>query len=212
MLTWAFLNAKGGVGKTVLAVHAAVWHAAKGRRVLVIDADAQASSSTWLAECATPGVVVATAADAEQLQRRVAGADADVVVIDGAGGLSTATRQALVLADVAVVPCGASVLDLRAARLAVDLVQAARQARGGGKPAARLVLNRVQLHTTLGQESVQAITQLGETACRTVIRQRTCLADAAGQATTVFSMGAAAADAADDLDKLFRELARCAGN
>lgn len=207
---WSFLNAKGGVGKTLLAVHAAAWHASKGRRVVLIDADAQASSSTWLAEAAPAGVVCVTAADADQLRQCVTDASrADVVVVDGAAGLSSVTRQALVLSDLAVVPCGPSVLDLRAARQAVELVLAARQARGGSLPAARLVLNRVQLHTTLGAEALEAIRQQQVPACRAVIRQRTCLADAAGQASTVFTMGAAAADAAADLTTLYRELDRC---
>jgi chromosome partitioning protein len=208
---WSFLNAKGGVGKTMLAVHAAVWHANKGRRVVVVDADAQASSSTWLAEAAPAGVACVTAADADQLRQRVeaAGSAADIVVVDGAAGLSSVTRQALVLSDLVVVPCGPSVLDLRAARQAVELVLAARQARGSTLPAARLVLNRVQLHTTLGAEALEAIRQQLVPACRAVIKQRTCLADAAGQASTVFAMGTAAAEAAADLSTLFRELDRC---
>src|SRR3546814_15940790 len=43
----AFLNQKGGVGKTTLALHLAGAWSARGRRVLVVDADPQASALDW---------------------------------------------------------------------------------------------------------------------------------------------------------------------
>ena len=41
----AFLNKKGGVGKTTLALHLAGFWARQGKRVTVIDADPQGSRS-----------------------------------------------------------------------------------------------------------------------------------------------------------------------
>ncbi len=48
MKVLTFLNEKGGVGKTTLAVHAAAGLAIRGKRVLLIDADAQAHSTFLL--------------------------------------------------------------------------------------------------------------------------------------------------------------------
>ena len=45
MKTITLLNEKGGVGKTTLAVHIAAGLAIRGRRVLLIDADAQANAT-----------------------------------------------------------------------------------------------------------------------------------------------------------------------
>lgn len=48
MQTFTFANQKGGVGKTTLAVHFALWHAREKRRVLFIDMDRQANSTSSL--------------------------------------------------------------------------------------------------------------------------------------------------------------------
>jgi Mrp family chromosome partitioning ATPase len=41
-------NFKGGVGKSTIAVHLAVWLYEKGRHVILVDADMQQSTSRWI--------------------------------------------------------------------------------------------------------------------------------------------------------------------
>jgi chromosome partitioning protein len=64
----AFTNTKGGVGKSTLAVHLAVWLFDEGFQVAVLDCDKQRSSSQWVTE-AEPGITVRSADTPENALR-----------------------------------------------------------------------------------------------------------------------------------------------
>jgi hypothetical protein len=92
----AFVNSKGGVGKSTIAVHYAVAEREKGRRVALIDSDVQESSTRWLKELAdgisvyrlpTPDDVLE---EAPKLKEQY-----DLVIADGPAGLSEVARAIL---------------------------------------------------------------------------------------------------------------------
>ena len=201
----AVINAKGGVGKSTLAVHAAAWLVGRGRAVAFIDADAQETSSQWLAEAlpAVPVVRAHSIGAISEAAHQLAGR-ADVVIADGPAGLDEGTIALAGVADRVLIPCTPGVADLRAAARVVEMLQRVR-AKRGGVPSALLVLNRVR-HTRLSADVISAAPALGLPVAAGTVGLRDALADACGQGSHVFAMGTGAAQAAEELAALFTEV------
>jgi chromosome partitioning protein len=202
----ALVNSKGGVGKSTLAVHLAVWLHERGQRVVLLDCDLQRSSSQWVAE-AEPGVRVVVFQTEDEVieQAPVLQQEADIVVADGPAGLKELTRALLLVCEMALIPCGPSVLDLRAASEAIRVVKQAQSIRGGA-PQPTLVLNKVQLRYRLSRELQEASAGFGIPTASATVGLRQAYADAVGQGTVVWRMKAGAAAAADELNRLFTEI------
>ena len=85
----ALTNSKGGVGKSTVSVHLAAWVHERGRRVALVDADAQGSSSHWLQE-AVPEVPIFRLQSPDEIldQVRVLAPQFDVLVIDGPASIA----------------------------------------------------------------------------------------------------------------------------
>ena len=129
----------------------------------------------------------------------------DLVVIDGPAGLSEVTRAILLAADIALLPCGPSVLDLRAVHEAIRVVKQAQQIRHG-PPRPVLVPNKLQVQYRLTHELLETVKALGLPSLGG-LRLRQAFADAAGQGTLVWRLGASGEAAASELKTLFVELA-----
>lgn len=201
----AFTNSKGGVGKSTLAVHLAVWWQAQGARLALIDADVQGSSSAWAGEAA-PELKVFRLQSPDEVLEQVPALQRqfDHLVVDGPAGLSEVTRAILLVTDVAFLPCGPSVLDLRAANDAIRVVKQAQQIRHG-PPRAVLVPNKLQVQYRLSQEMLEATRSLAIPAANG-LRLRQAYADAAGQGTVVWKLGPRGEAAATEVQSLFEEL------
>jgi chromosome partitioning protein len=206
-MIFGLTNSKGGVGKTTIAVHLAAFLAAKKRRVIFIDADPQQSASAWIKELGL-SIRLETLDEPEEIIRRVAklAADADEIVIDGPAGLSETTRAIMVRADRVFLPCGPSILDLRAASKAVQLLLEAQQARKG-LPKGALIPNKLQKRGRLSREMLNAVHRL-KIPVLAGLSQRQAFADAAGQAKVVSGMGASALLAAHEMKQLLKEMTR----
>jgi chromosome partitioning protein len=204
-MLFAFTNSKGGVGKSTLAVHSTVWLAEKGKRVALVDADVQGSSSAWLREASPETTLVRLATPDDVLEQvPIIQAEFEHVIIDGPAGLSELTRAILLLADVTFLPCTPSVLDLRAVNDAIRVVRQVQNIRKG-PPKALLIPNRIQVQYRLSQELLETAKSL-EIPASSGLRLRQAYADAAGQGTVVWHMGPRAIDAAVEIQQLFKEL------
>jgi chromosome partitioning protein len=119
-------------------------------------------------------------------------------------GLSELTRTILFLADLTFLPCGPSVLDLRAANDAIRVVRQVQNIRKG-PPRAVLVPNKLQIQYRLSRELLETAKAL-EIRASSGLRLRQAYADAVGQGTVVWRMGPRAQDAAIEIKTLFEEL------
>ena len=97
----ALINQKGGSGKSTSSVHLAYWLQLKQNyRVLLVDADAQRSSSQWVAGMGVelPCQVIQSPDDIlEKIPELIK--DYDYLVIDGPASLSEETRAILFRCD-----------------------------------------------------------------------------------------------------------------
>lgn len=112
----AVTNQKGGIGKTTTALSIAGEWFRRGRKVLVVDADPQGSARRWASEAderelPRPHVVGLESGATIARQIPEMAEQYDHVVIDTPPRLAQATKGALVVADLAVVPVGPGGLD-----------------------------------------------------------------------------------------------------
>lgn len=199
-------NSKGGVGKSTIAVHLAAWLHEQGYRVILADCDAQQSSSEWAKE-AVPAVRSVSLPDPDAILDRLPLLDqeADFVIADGPGSNTETSRALLLRADLALVPCKASMLEVRALAQATNVLRQAQDIRGG-VPRAMIALTMIGKTYRLTQDMKDAAAALGLTVAKSGLTQRQVYADAPGQGAVVWKLGSRGKDAAEEIDALFAEL------
>ncbi len=199
-------NSKGGVGKSTLAVHLAAWLARQGHRVTLADCDTQQSSSEWIREAA-PGVKAVRLDNPDVILNELPllAQEADYVVADGPGSQTETSRALLLRADLAIVPCKASMLEVRALAKATDVLRQAQDIRAG-LPKAVIVLSMVGKNYRLTKDMKDAAAALDLPLAKTAMILRQIYADAPGQASVVWDMGARAREAAQEVAQIFREI------
>lgn len=204
----AVINQKGGSGKSSTAVHLTAWLHKQDAECLLIDADGQRTSSIWV-ESLPQGIEYQVIGDPDALLDALPklAEEYQWLVIDGPANLSEATRSAILWADLALVPCQPTGVDLASAGDTIRLIRQAQKIRHG-YPKAALFLSRAVKGTRLKTEASEVLGQIPEAILLdTIIHQRQAIADAFGQAATVFSAGGTAAGiAAREYDELFKEM------
>ena len=199
-------NSKGGVGKSTLSVHLAAWLAEQGYRVVLADCDTQHSSSEWI-KLAVPKVHAICLDSPDEVLNELPRLreDADYIVADGPGSQTEMSRALLLRADFAVVPCKASMLEVRALAKATEVLRQAQDIRNG-LPKAIAVLSMVGQNYRLTKDMKEATDALSLELASSAMTLRQIYADAPGQAELVWNMGAKAKAAAIEIDELFREI------
>lgn len=202
----AIANTKGGVGKTTLAVHLAAWLFEKGYSVILADCDTQRSSSEWIRQ-AVPEIRALKLDDPDEVLNELPKLrdEADFIVADGPGSQTEMSRALLLRADFAVVPCKASMLEVRALAKATEVLRQSQDIRKG-LPQAVAVLSMVGQKYKLTKDMKEAADALQLTLADAAITLRQIYADAPGQGTVVWRMGTKGKEAAKEFDTVFNEL------
>ncbi len=204
-MIYAFLNQKGGVGKTTLSIHTAAELIVRKRRVLLIDADPQGSALAWSnyrehADFTVVGMAKATLhKEIDNLAK-----DYDDVIIDGPPRVTELARSIILAADVVVIPLQPSPMDVWAAAETVDLVREAQVF----KPDLRccLALNRKIANTAIGRDVRDALVELDVPILKSDIGQRVVFAESAASGTTALDQKRS--KAAKEITRFVNELRR----
>lgn len=197
-------NSKGGTGKSTIACHLACLAHESGRRVAFVDCDGQESGSRWIKGMGSP-FPVHRLLSPDDLMEQMDGIveRSDLVVADGPAGFSEITRSLILISDLALLPCGPSILDLEALRDVLRVVRNAQRVRKG-PPEAILVPNKLQTGYRLSRELLEAAAEVGIPAVDG-LHLRQSFADAAGQRSTVWKLKGAD-EAAREIRHLYNQI------
>lgn len=150
MTIFAVVATKGGVGKTTTAVHLATL-LAEHHKTLLVDGDAQKSSMSWSVwrresktELPSPTTVMLEGKSIRDEGRDLS-SGYEHTVVDVGGRDGSGLRSALILANVAIVPCGASSLDGAALTDLLEVVDLAKDINPSLK--LKVLLTRIDTRT-----------------------------------------------------------------
>jgi chromosome partitioning protein len=150
--TVALISQKGGSGKTTISLNLAITATLKGKSAVVIDLDPQQSAARWarLRTADAPVILSGHGPNLADLVARARSGGADLVIIDTAPKSENAALAAARLADLVLIPCQPSSLDLDAIADTVNIASLA------GRPAT-FVLNNCRASSHLADQAEEAL-------------------------------------------------------
>jgi chromosome partitioning protein len=206
----ALTGQKGGVGKSTTAICLAAATMQRGLRVLLVDADPQGTVRTWgdvagESGRTTPTVVAMGAAMHRQGQLPAMAAGYDLTIIDCPPRHGDIQRAALMVADLAVLPCGPTAADAWALAATLEVIKEATTLRDQLRCC--VLITRRQGRTVLGKSARAVLEASGLPVLDTALSYRVAYQEAiaAGQGVTTY---ARKDPAAREIEDLFDELKR----
>jgi chromosome partitioning protein len=205
-LILSFVNQKGGVGKSTLSINVAACLAMLGHKVLLIDADKQATSSDWKSLRSKDDSIFQVVSMARENMARdaiqIAGGY-DFTVIDGPPQAETISRSCIVASDLVAVPIEPGGASRWSSDLTVRQVKEAQELKQTLK--CGFVVSRKITGTVLGRDTRANAADAGIPVFKTEIEQRVAYAEALTLGKTIFEWASNSA-AARDIQSLTHEL------
>lgn len=172
---------KGGTGKSTVAICLASELLARGRRVLLVDADPQRSASTWAAvakehQRAAPTLLVMGAQMHTAGQLDAVARAYDCTIIDCPPSNGEIQRSALMVASLALLPCGPSAFEAWALADSLDLARAAQ--RFHRKLRVAVLINGAKTGTRIAKGARSVFADTGVTVLRTELGDRVAYEEA----------------------------------
>lgn len=159
MKTIAIISQKGGAGKTTLALHLAVAAVQDDKTAIIADLDEQASATMWhkARNNALPHVQPTHSAALSTFLPEAERQGVDLMILDTAPQSDKPAINAAEVADLILVPCKPSVMDLRAVQNTIRLTKLANL-----KPGAQVfaVLTQIEPFGRLHEEARATLQKL----------------------------------------------------
>ena len=200
MTILGIVNQKGGVGKTTTAINLSAYLAAGGRRVLLVDMDAQGNASSGLGlRGVETGLYQALndPASAADYVVETSLPGYDLVVVDAPPSLGPLTINVLRAADALIIPLQAEYYALEGLAGLTDTVERVRQALNPGLRILGVALTMFDGRTNLAQEVEQNVRgHFGELVFWSVIPRNVRLSEAPSYAKPIGAFAPMSAGAA----------------
>jgi chromosome partitioning protein len=203
-----FGNQKGGVGKTTLSINIAGYFAKNKKKVLVIDADKQASALDWQSIRQQEPLFNIVGIPKEIIHKEVKMLtdNYDYIIVDAPPHSSNVLRSALLASDLFIIPITPSAMDVWSAKDVFTLLDDANLYNE--KLESVFVINRKIVNTAIGEEIKKALKNFKYPILKTTVHQRIIFAETMSTGLTI-SEGVSDKNAFEEIKKLAKEIELC---
>lgn len=198
-------NTKGGVGKSTIAVHLAVWLFDQGLDVALLDTDEQATASSWLSK-AEPTLPVYAEREPKKLVASIGRLKKqyEFIVCDTEGNYGFIGTLLPSLADLAIVPLQPSEADVDELDKALFHIQVAQEAKG--TPHAVLVMSMTAPNDAKSSRLRKLLKTTAVPVAKQTIRRLNATRDVAKKGVVTRGATLQSRNAGRDFERLFVEL------